>query len=274
MNKTWLLRMLGLSLLAYPATAQTTPQKITVYLTADGTQLPSADGADHRAEITLRDSVSGTVKEYFPSGKLRRMASYAHVPRGVRHGMEMTYDENGKLRRRQEFVAGQRQGELQLFDATGALSRKITFDQDKKTDQQCFTGAGKLRECQTEKVLPAFPDGTNGVIRAIERAVVLSASDATQGKFGVVDIKFVVDKNARISGASLVKATSPSLGQAVIAALDKIKFSESGQVNGEPVAVLYTLTIKVSQPADPWVKQDAALINERRMLTTFLEEEE
>ncbi|MDO7873896.1 hypothetical protein Q5H93_04060 [Hymenobacter sp. ASUV-10] len=272
MNKAWTLGLLGLSLLATPAAAQTTPKKVTIYLAADGTQLPSADGADHRAEITLRDSVSGMMKEYFPSGKIRRIVPYAHVGQGIRHGVEMTYDENGKLRRRQEFVAGQRQGELQLFDAAGTLSRKVTFDQDKKTGQQCFTVAGEPKECKTEKVLPAFPDGANGVIRAIERAVVLSASDATQGKFGVVDIKFVVDKNAHISGASLVKATSPSLGQAVIAALDKIKFLESGQVNGEPVAVLYTLTIKVSQPSDPWMKQDAALVNERRTLTTFLEE--
>lgn len=247
-----------MSVLAYPTTAQTTPKKITIYLAADGTQLPSADGADHRAEITLRDSVSGTVKEYFPSGKLRRMASYAHVPRGVRHGVEMTYDEAGQLRRRQEFVAGQQQGELQLFNAEGKVARKVAFDKDQRVSQQCFTAAGEPKVCTDEKVLPTFPGGTNSLIRAIEQAVVVPHEDLARHRFGTVLLKFVVDKNAQIigvnvdpktqEGSAVILPPSPAMCQAVAAAASKIRFSANGEVNGEPVAVLYSLPIKVGNP--------------------------
>ena len=41
----------------------TLPRKVTVYLTAAGQQLPTADGADHRADITMRDSISGMMRE-------------------------------------------------------------------------------------------------------------------------------------------------------------------------------------------------------------------
>ena len=40
----------------------------------------------------------------------------------------MSYDEAGKLRKREEFLADKRQGEVQLFDANGTLSRTMVYD--------------------------------------------------------------------------------------------------------------------------------------------------
>ncbi|MDO7849292.1 hypothetical protein Q5H92_23210 [Hymenobacter sp. M29] len=124
------------------------PRKVTLYLTASGEQLPAPEGADHRAEVTLRDSVSGTMREYYPSGKLWRIVPMAHVGLGLRHGVAMSYDEGGKLRKREEYVGGHRQGEVQIFDATGTLSRTKVYSQDKLVSQQCFTPTGQPRECQ------------------------------------------------------------------------------------------------------------------------------
>jgi hypothetical protein len=249
-----------------------TPRKVTIYLAADGGQLPSAEGADHRAEITMRDSVSGLLKEYYPSGKLWKIVPYAHVGRGIRHGVEMSYDESGQLRRRQEFVAGMRQGELQVFDGKGTVSRTTTFDHDKPVAQQCFTPAGQAKECKTEKMLPEYPGGTAGLITAITQATVMPHDELAKWGFGTVLLKFVVDANATIVGATVVEAPSPAMGQAALAALGRIKpFLAPGRVDEEPRAVLYSLPIKLGHPASGWTIVHDTSKTEHQPKTTFLE---
>ena len=279
-----ILLLLGLSTSAALSQSASTvgPRKITIYLAADGTQLASAEGADHRAEITLRDSVSGTVKEYFPSGKLRRMASYAHVPHGIRHGVEMTYDEAGHLRRQQEFVAGRQQGALQLFNKEGKIARTVVFDNDQRVSQQCFTTTGESKICIDEKVLPEFPGGTNSLIQAIEQAVVMPHEDLVKQRFGTVLLKFVVAKDARIvgvnvdpkaqAGSTIILPPSPAMCQAVTAAVSKIRFSANGEVNGEPAAVLYSLPIKVGQPASGNAIIHSTGVIEHQPKISFLED--
>jgi hypothetical protein len=284
-NKHWMM-VLGCTLLATSTSAQTNtpvgPRKITVYLAADGTQLPSAEGADHQVEISLRDSVSGMMREYHPSGKLWRIVPYVHVGRGVRHGVELTYDENGQLRRRQEFAAGRQQGELQLFDTEGKLTRKVVFDNDQRVSQQCFTSAGDPKTCATEKVLPSFPGGTNGLVRAIEQAVAVPHEDLAKHRFGTVWLKFVVDKNGRIIGANadpknqegskVILPPSPAMCQAAVAALGSIKFGSGGEQDGEPAAVMYALPIKVGQPASGYAIVHSTDVWEHQPKVTFLED--
>lgn len=233
------------------------PRKVAIYLSAAGQQLPGPDGADHRAEITMRDSVSGLMREYYPSGKLWRVVPFAHVRLGVRHGVEMSYDETGKLRRRQDFVGGQRQGELQLYDANGAIIRTSVFDHDKRVSQQCFSASGQSKECQTDKQLPQYPGGIEGLVAAIEKVAVLPVEDLANGRFGTVVIKLLVDVQATIVGVSVVDVgttvlypPSISMQAAAIAAVRKIPpFTAPGKIDEQPTSVLYTLPIRLGRPA-------------------------
>ncbi|MBF9140232.1 hypothetical protein [Hymenobacter properus] len=233
---------------AQPATAKG-PRKVTVYLTASGEQLRSAAGADHRAEITMRDSVSGTLREYYPSGKLWRIVPLAHVGLGLRHGVALSYDEAGKLRKREEYVGGHPQGEVQVYDANGVLSRTKVYSQDKLVSQQCFTPTGQAKDCREDKHAPLYPHGLTGLVRDIEKAAVLPPEDLLRGNYGLVIIKVVVDEHATISGATVLKAPTVRMGQAVLDALKRIApFQTPGTVDGENVSVVYTLPIKLGKP--------------------------
>jgi hypothetical protein len=234
------------------------PRKVTIYLTADGKQLPTADGADHQAEITMRDSVAGRMREYYPSGKLWRVIPLAHVSLGIRHGVVMTYDEAGKLRKREDFVAGQRQGELQLFDANGTLSRTMVYDKGKRVSQQCFTPAGQLQDCQVDKQMPVYPNGMIGLIKAIEKVAVLPTEEVSTHGAGIVFIKLVLDSHATIVAATVVKAPTINMGQAVLDAVKRIPpFQAPGLVDQEPVPILYALPIKIGTPANGWNMSNA-----------------
>ncbi|WP_201985562.1 hypothetical protein [Hymenobacter rubidus] len=239
------------------ATAQSAPangpRKVTVYMTAGGQQLPTPDGAHHRAEITMRDSVSGMMREYYPSGKLWRIVPFAHVGLGIRHGVAMSYDEAGKLRKREDFLAGQRQGEVQLFDATGQLSRTMVYDKGKRISQQCFTPTGQPEQCQEEKQPPLYPGGKAKLIKTIEEAVVLPTEEIAKSGFGIVLVSLVVDAQANILGAKVVNAPTARMGQAVVDAVKQLPpFETPGMVDQVPVSVLYTLSIKVGRPANGW----------------------
>lgn len=248
--------------MSFGASAQTVaasaPHKVTIYLTATGQQLPTSAGADHKAEIAMRDSVSGMMREYYPSGKIWRIVPFASVRLGIRHGLAMSYDETGKLRRREDFLGGQRQGELQLYDADGALSRIIIYDHNKRVSQQCFTATGQPRECQPDKQLPQYAGGTVGLIAAIEQAARLPTEEIAKHGFGIVLIKLVVNGEAAIVGATVVKAPTTSMGQAVLDAVKAIKpFVAAGTVDQEPVSVLYFLPIKIGRPENGWMMVNA-----------------
>ncbi|MBO2011155.1 hypothetical protein [Hymenobacter negativus] len=239
------------------ASAQTVPvaapRRVTIYLNAAGQQLATPDGADHRADITMRDSVSGIMREYFPSGKLWRVIPFAHVQLGIRHGVVMSYDETGKLRKREDFLAGRRQGEVQLFDASGTLTRQMTYDQGKRVAQQCFAPTGQAKACQEEKLPPVYPGGKAGLVKALEAAVVLPTEEIAKQGSGIVLVSLVVDAQANIIGAKVVNAPTANMGQAVVAAAKQIlPFQAPGMVNQEPVSVLYTLSVKVGRPANGW----------------------
>ena len=247
------------ALAAYAQTAQVgSPRKVTVFLTATGKQLPTAEGSDHQAEVTMRDSVAGRLREYYPSGKLWRIVPFAHVGLGIRHGVVMTYDEAGKLRKREDFVAGQRQGELQLFDANGTLSRAMVYDKGKRVSQQCFTSTGQLQECQVDKQMPVYPNGMIGLIQAIEKVAVLPAEEVAAHGAGIVFIKLVLDSHATVVAATVVKAPTANMGQAVLDAVKRIPpFQVPGMVDQEPVSVLYALPIKIGTPANGWNMSNA-----------------
>ncbi|WP_210427992.1 hypothetical protein [Hymenobacter artigasi] len=247
---------------AFGASGQTAPPavppKVSIYLTPTGKQLPNSVGADHWAQIAMRDSVSGIMREYYSSGKLWRVIPFANVRLGIRHGVVLSYDEAGKLYRREDFLSGQRQGELQLFDATGALSRTIVYAHDKKVSQQCFTAAGLPRECQPDKQLPQYPRGTAGLIAAIEQAAVLPTEEVLRHGFGTVVIKLLVDAEATIIGTTVVRAPTARMGQAVLEAVKAIKpFVAAGMVDQEPVSVLYYLPIKLGHPINGWAMSNA-----------------
>ena len=212
------------------------------------------------------------MREYFPSGKLQRIIPFAHVRLGVRHGVVMHYDEAGKLRKREEYLGGLRQGEVKLFDAAGTLSRAMVYNKDKRTSQQCFTPAGQPMECQEDKQLPQYPGGTTGLIAAIEGASVLPTEEVVRSGFGTVVIKLVVDAHAAIIGAIVVKAPTANMGQAVLAAVKTINpFTAPGQVDQEPVPVMYLLPIKIGRPANGWtIIRDTATSDDYQPRVTFL----
>ena len=81
------------------------PHKQVVYLNEGGTPVAESQ-AFRRIEVSYRDSISGVVRLYYPSGKLYKSTLYANLQSEIKHGVETMWRENGQLLARIEFFAG------------------------------------------------------------------------------------------------------------------------------------------------------------------------
>jgi len=250
------LKLLILLALTGTAQAQTTPtpspRKITVYLAADGTQLPSAEGADHRADITMRDSVSGTMREYYPSGKTRRVAVFAHVQAGIRHGVETIFSESGAMLSRQEFKAGQADGELAAYYPEGSFKSRTYFLKGERVSQECYTRAGISQPCPPEDHPPQYPGGEVALVRTFMQKVsypkepvylVVNGNPAKDSKgrpvqldIAIVRLQLHIDTLGAITQTEVLTAPSDKWKEAVLKVMPKLTAFAPAIQNGRPIA--------------------------------------
>lgn len=81
------------------------PHKLVFYLNEGGTPVAEAQ-AFRRIEVSCRDSTTGVVRLYYPSGKLYKSTLYANLVNEVKHGVETMWSEKGQLLMRTTFFAG------------------------------------------------------------------------------------------------------------------------------------------------------------------------
>ncbi|WP_167856738.1 energy transducer TonB [Hymenobacter aquaticus] len=218
-------------------------QRTTIYFDSFGAVLPSEAGADHREEITFRDSVSGTVRVYYPSGKIRRIVPYAYLKGGIRHGVETTWYEAGQMQTRVEYVAGQRQGEFLAYYPTGTLKRRETYAAGQRTAGELFGPDSQPQPFAEESTMPVYPGKEAGLKRDLSAAMRYPAA-AKQAKLqGKVLVVFTVDTTGAVKDAHVIKSVAPLLDEAALAAVAKLKRFEPGRQDGVPVAVSFTVPL-------------------------------
>jgi hypothetical protein len=101
------------------------PHKRIFYLDKAGEEVSANDDAVCRMEVFFRDSTSGTVRVFYPSGKLYCITPYAHLRSGLRHGIETTWSESGKMMTRTEFVGGLAR-EVVRYHPNGQVASRLT----------------------------------------------------------------------------------------------------------------------------------------------------
>jgi protein TonB len=220
------------------------PHKSIVYFGANGQILPSAEGAEHREEITFRDSVSGTVRIYFSSGKIRRIVPYAHLTQGIEHGVETTWYETGQMQTREEYVAGQREGQLLAYYPTGILKRRETYAGGQRTAGELFGPDGQPRAFAEEQELPVYPGPESALAQDLSRAVRYPTAALNKRVQGTVFVNFTVNQTGLVQDAQVAKSDSPLLNAAALAAVRKLKPFRPGRKDGEPVSTPYTIPVK------------------------------
>lgn len=220
------------------------PHKTVEYIAPDGHLLTSAEGADHRIERTYRDSLSGTVRLYDAQGHIKEITPYANLAYLITLGPRTTYYPSGQMHIKEDLVANKRNGEFLVYYPDGKLKRRETYAADERKTAECFAPDGSPVAYFPFEVMPAYKGGGSAkIVQAIQANVrypVVALRDNTQG---VVYVSFRVAATGAVEDVKVVKGVSGALDGATIAAVKKLSGFTPGTLDGEPVAVSFTLPI-------------------------------
>jgi protein TonB len=231
-------------------TRQTYPYKTVEYIAADNHVLPSPEGAHHRIERTFRDSLSGWERVYDAAGHLAEMALYADIIHRISLGPRTTFYESGQLRTKEDLVAGKRNGEFLVYYPEGQLKRRETYQADVRQAGECFAKDGSPVPYYPYQVMPSYKGGgSDRIVRAIQANVRYPAEALRSGIEGRVFVSFRVAASGAVEDIKVVKGLGYSLDEETIAAVKKLSKFTPGTLDGEPVAVSFTLpiTFKITQ---------------------------
>jgi TonB family protein len=92
--------------------------------------------------------------------------------------------------------------------------------------------------------MPTLPNGSRfgSIPAAVQQAVVVPAGVAVEER---VFVEFVVDRTGRVRDAKILKASSPAVGKAVLAAVAKLPQLKPGMQNGETTNVRLRLPVSL-----------------------------
>ena len=86
MNRLLLLLLVLSSFLPTAYAQQTIPLPKKEFLDSTFTVVPSEAGARYYRETVYTDSIGGTVKQYYVSGKLQSSGTFDHIRKTIAHG--------------------------------------------------------------------------------------------------------------------------------------------------------------------------------------------
>jgi protein TonB len=230
-----------------PAVAAAPPATQTLYFDIQGKQISTAEGAEHREEVTYRDSLGGTLRIFYPSGKLRRMVPYAHFAHGVKYGAETSYYESGEIKSRCEYNLNGPVGYHIQFYRNGKVRSRLPLGKNlpKKTKPESFGPDGQPREFKAEvEKMPTLDGGGNAaIVSQVQRAVHYPAEALRAQITGKVMVNFMVDDAGFVRNVQIVKTPSPVFNKDVLAAVASLGRLTPGEQDGDTVDVFYAVPI-------------------------------
>ncbi|MDB5234110.1 MAG: hypothetical protein JWR44_1103 [Hymenobacter sp.] len=265
MRSTLLLGCAGLALLVnQPAFSQTAtapgpapalasaavPAPRTLYFDALGRQVTEPEKADHREEVTYHDSIGGTVRIYYPSGKLRRVVPYLHFAGGLKYGAETSFYETGEIKSRCEYNLDGPVGYHLQFYRNGKLRSRIPVGAElpMNTKSESFGPDGQPMEfkAETEKMPTMGSGGNAAIVSAVQQAVRYPVAALRSQISGRVFVAFMVDDAGFVRNVRILSTPSPVFNQTVLAAVASLGRLTPGEQNGDTVDVFYTVPITFS----------------------------
>lgn len=133
------------------------------YYSAGGTRIYNPEYAKYHSQTTMHDSISGTERVYYASGKLFLVIPYARVATRLQQGITSTWSENGRLKSEVEFYAGKRHGSYRVYFPNGKVEQEATFAHGVWQRGNRFTRGGKALPFYASDPTRSEPsDGASG----------------------------------------------------------------------------------------------------------------
>lgn len=239
----FLIVLSGFITTAYAQQAIPLPKK--EFLDSTFTVVPSEAEARYYRETVYADSIGGTVKQYYLSGKLHSSGTFDHIRKTIAHGTLNTWYESGQLQYQATFVHN---APIEAFGyyPTGQLKRHERYVGKKRKVAECFAENGQKIRFFEFSIMPVYPEG-NGGEHAIIVAVMHNTTypqEALRGNItGRVTLSFAVTPVGTVADIKVTQSAHPLLDAAAVQAVQQLKRFTPGQEDGKPVRVAFTVPV-------------------------------
>ncbi len=240
---TWLLAcpFAALSQATAPDSAAL-PLPNTSFFKADFSPTTAEDSTAFCVETKFRDSLSGMVWVYYPSGQLKEFIPYGDVRQRIIYGTLSNWYENGAVRSKEDFVMGKRHGDLLTYYPDGTLKRREQYVHGRGSVGSCYAPDGSPVPYFSYEQSPLYPGGEAELLKEIMRGVRLNLmrlnpketaemrQEFTEGmnmrhkiwKREVL-VELVVAEDGRLADAKVVQSGSPYLSAATLRSVAQLK---------------------------------------------------
>jgi TonB family protein len=154
-----------------------------------------------------------STKNYTIGGHLRSDISYydSSSKRWHYDGNYLTYHENGKPKIKAGYIKGKLNGELTTWHANGQLKRKDVYVLDSAISGQCYTAAGKDTAWFPFHISFKYGNDIQEVSGFVRKNIRYPKSAYKAGIDGTVQIQFIVEKDATLSGVRIRRSVSTEI---------------------------------------------------------------
>ncbi|MDE6267478.1 MAG: TonB family protein [Muribaculaceae bacterium] len=126
----------------------------------------------------------------------------------------------------------------------------------------------KSEAFKTAEVMPLFPGGEKEMMFWLSRHIVYPAEAVENDIQGTVVVKFIVEKDGKVTDPSIVRSVDPLLDAEAIRVVSELPDFTPGKNRGKPVAVWYTLPIRFRLQGDaPKATNDSVVVKKSVSLT-------
>ena len=226
----------------------TVPATRVRYFNAAGREVAKAEEADHREDQIFRDSVGGTVRIYYPSGKLRRIEPYLHFDYGIKYGAVTSFYESGEVKSRCQYNHEGPVGYYVQYYRTGRVRFRSPQGLDLPLDAkaEAFGPDGQPYpegHVDPQDKMPTLKGGEQNILAVVQRGVRYPAAALRAQVEGKVFVSFMVDDAGFVRNVQIVSSPSPLLNPTVLTAVASLGRFVPGTHGGDPVDVFFTLPI-------------------------------
>ncbi|RZK56239.1 MAG: hypothetical protein EOO59_09970 [Hymenobacter sp.] len=244
-------------LLAAPAHAQETPADTTRYqLAADERRVASfIDSTGNCTELLRFGPHRALLRTFYPSGGLHEYQPYASLPRRLRHGISSAWAENGQLLALEPYESGLRTGTMLRYYEDGRLKRRTEFVAGAERPGPCYDPTGQPVAYFPYEEPPLYPGGNEQLAKEINQ--VLRRARRPVASFvwvnNYLQISFLITEGGQIHTPRItVSSQQAYLDTAALAAVRQLSYPwRPGRRDGQLAPYTYQLRINLADEPTP-----------------------
>ncbi|RSK33136.1 energy transducer TonB [Hymenobacter metallilatus] len=248
---------LGLSGVPLRAGAQGRPVPDTVYVGAQQQRLPTRQGAVQLVLTYPAQPVGAVQQVYTPARVLLQTIRYADAAATRRQGEALLWYPDGRLQRRETYVANLLHGQRQTFYPDGTLQQLEQFDQGNSRGQLCFLPDGRRAACRVVLRQPlnrpaAFAQGPEWLSAVIQQRLQYPPAALRQRRKGQVLVRCLISGEGHLQEATVLQSMGLEFDAEALRVVRGLPDTWlPALVNDAPVEAVYTVAVDFVPPPQP-----------------------